>query len=788
MTLGYFSMLLPIKLGFAGLFFAIFLKKIFGRNDWSIALFGSFYATCAWALGYQWNVMWLDTFAIVPLVMLGMVSLLEQRKFILYTLSLAMALLVNYYIGFFVCIFVLLSFICYQICRYQSFKKLIIDLALMAGYSLLALCMTMIVTMPAYMALQTTYSSVNNFPKELALNFTKENTLGGFFEAMGKVAGNMMGGITPNFKDDAALPNVYTGVGAVVMGFLFLTCKDLTRRERGCGIGMLLLIMASFVIKQLDYIWHGFHRTNMIPYRFSFLFSFVLLFMAYRTFLHWTSFKPWQVATATGLSLGMVLLSEKRAEPTFLVFNLVLIALYGAVYLYRVLPMKSWNKRKKKEQLALQEGRHRLCTRTLAGIMVVELILSLVNLGLHFPAANVSVYPRGKENSAAAIEYMKELEKDNLFYRAETTRTQTFNDGALNNYNGITAFTSSAFVNVTEFAQALGYPAKNNWNRYWFEESSPVANLFLNLKYMVERKGLVEENSYFDEVKRFENVVLLENNAYLPLGFLTNKELSTLKFPLTGNRFQFQNNLMKAASGVDYLWSSVPSDYMQVTGTTNITLTKTGADTYYYAASGAGSVTYSFFPQEKGFFCIDITQSYKRNTFDVRKNGKALYYGEDYTLPQMIAVSEVAPGDRIDIVVNCKSGDTDYLTITNGILNPERFRRAYDILNASTLQLTTFENTYMEGTINCNRDGLLYTSIPQNGNWIATVDGQEVETVQIGGAMLGIHLTAGEHQVTFTYRNDAYRAGVCITVISLLIFGALWLTKYKPYKKFLKEQ
>ena len=49
MVLGYFSMLLPIKLGFAGLFFALLLKKIFGQNDWSIVLFGALYATCAWA-------------------------------------------------------------------------------------------------------------------------------------------------------------------------------------------------------------------------------------------------------------------------------------------------------------------------------------------------------------------------------------------------------------------------------------------------------------------------------------------------------------------------------------------------------------------------------------------------------------------------------------------------------------------------------------------------------------------------------------------------------------------
>ena len=89
--LEYFSLLAPIKLGLASLFFAIFLKTLFRKDDLSIALFGSFYGLCAWALGYQWNVMWLDSFALLPLVAFGTISLLRDKKFILYTISLFFA-------------------------------------------------------------------------------------------------------------------------------------------------------------------------------------------------------------------------------------------------------------------------------------------------------------------------------------------------------------------------------------------------------------------------------------------------------------------------------------------------------------------------------------------------------------------------------------------------------------------------------------------------------------------------------------------------------------------------
>ena len=121
--LEFFSLLMPVKLGLASLFFALFLKGIFRKNNLSIAMFGSFYGLCAWALGFQWNIMWLDTFALLPLAALGTVKLLRDKKFLLYTVTLFLSIYSNYYIGFFTCIFVLLLFICYEICRFRDVKN-----------------------------------------------------------------------------------------------------------------------------------------------------------------------------------------------------------------------------------------------------------------------------------------------------------------------------------------------------------------------------------------------------------------------------------------------------------------------------------------------------------------------------------------------------------------------------------------------------------------------------------------------------------------------------------------
>jgi len=783
LLLEYFCLLTPLKLGFASLFFAIFLKKLFRRDDLSIALFGSMYGLCAWALAYQWNVMWLDTFALLPLVVLGTISLLRDKKFLLYTVSLFFSVAVNYYIGLFTCIFVLLLFFCYEICRFKSLGRLLSDFLRIGFFTVLALGATAIITLPAFSALQVTQSSVNNFPKGFRLNIADENTWRGLLDAMRQVAGNMGGGSTPSWKE--GLPNLYCGTGTVVLAFLFLTCKRVKIRDKICAVLLLLFFMVSFIIRQLDYIWHGFHFTNMIPYRFSFLFSFVLLYMAYRAYLLRKRFKIWQLLVAGVLAIGVFVCSDLRTDLVFIAYNSIFLILYVGIFIYGTVHSKPKLDASKEERIAALEARHQkhmYVAFGLAGIMAIEIIINVVNFGVSFPYTSVSNYPKGTSDSKAVIEHMKLLEEDSLFYRAEVTHSQTLNDGALNNYNGLSTFTSSANVAVTEFMQALGYGAKNTYNRYCFEESSPVANLFLNLKYMIERDGNVEANSYFEDIFQSGSVHLLRNNYYLPLGFLSNTQLANIDFESAGNTFLFQNRLLQAASGVsEDVWVKIPREYLAVTGDNVDIRTVTGSGYCSYQSDNGGTVSYHFTANSSGFLCVDLNLP-KKNAYSVYLNDEKLY-DETYSLPQCLAVSDVIAGDVVEIRLTCKADERSSMTVEAAILNEMVFREAYTKLSASTLCLTHFSNTRIEGTIECNRDGLMYTSIPQDGNWSVMIDGHETEPVLIGDAMIGVPLNEGAHTVCIVYKNKAFSIGWKVSLSCAITLAVVSIIYYRPTKR-----
>ncbi len=815
--LPFFSLLVPIKLGLASVFFAIFLKKMFRRDDLSLTLFGSFYGLCAWALGYQWNIMWLDTFALLPLVALGTVALLRDRKFVLYTVTLFLSVFSNYYIGFFTCVFVLLLFICYQICRCKSFLRFWEDLLRIALFSILAIGMTAVLELPALAALQTTQSSVNSFPESFSVNIVSgeavtaartawnafkrakeagEPGLAGLWleavktsippilEGMRKVAGNMNGGLTPSFVE--GLPNLYCGVGTVILAFLFLTSGHVKLRDKICSVFLLVFFMVSFIIRQLDYIWHGFHFTNMIPYRFSFLFSFVMLYMAYRAFLMRRRFRLWQILCVGILAIGIMLCSDDRTDPVFLAYNGIFFLLYFGLFLFarwKGSVSKTVDQPELRRLAAARRSRRSSASILLAAVMALELILNVVNFGVHFPCTYIGNYPKGTQYTASMIRYMKEREEDNLFYRAETTHTQTLNDGALNGYNGISTFTSSANVKVTEFTRRLGLSSKNTYNRYCFEEGSPVSNLFFALKYMIERDGKVEENSYFNTVHHYGNVYLQENNAYLPLGFLAESELSELRFASNANMLSFQNQLFSAATGLeDDVWSMKPYSWLAISGT-DVQISSQNNYGYcaYQAGEAGGTLKYTYAIPKDGFMCLDITM-HAKNKFSVWKNGTELY-SESMTLPQTLAVGDVAQGDVVEIQITCKADEASSMTIRGGILDDTLFRAGYNILNASTLELTTFRNTYIEGVINCNRDGLLYTSIPQDGNWVAYVDGQKTDITLVGEAMVAVPMTEGQHTVSFAYENRAFSLGWKISLVCLLLFAGITFAVYYPKYK-----
>ena len=209
--------ILIAKIGFCGAFFSMFLKYTFRRNDLSIAVFGTLYALCSYVLGYYWNVMWFDTIALFPLVMLGICAICRDGKWKLFTITLALSLISNYYIAYFTCLFTVLAFAGGIICEAKGFKDGLKKLWIIARSSAIGVALAGFMLLPAYYGLKLTYSANNTFPQD-----------GAFYEKWTAIFGNLYSYNNPSMKE--GLPNFACGMLCVVLFGAFLVIPKIKIR------------------------------------------------------------------------------------------------------------------------------------------------------------------------------------------------------------------------------------------------------------------------------------------------------------------------------------------------------------------------------------------------------------------------------------------------------------------------------------------------------------------------------------------------------------------------------
>lgn len=176
-------------------------------------------------------------------------------------------------------------------------------------------------------------------------------------------------------------------------------------------------------------------------------------------------------------------------------------------------------------------------------------------------------------------------------------------------------------------------------------------------------------------------------------------------------------------------------------------------------------------------YLIDIDESYDDSLFikEIESLDKITIYENPYSLPLAFVVDQSV----LDVDMNNQSsrdlqneifkhmlGDKD----SNNYSNENNFAEAIYRLRENSLQITSFSETKISGTIDSSEDGILYTSIPNDGGWRIFVDDKETEVLTVFDYLCGIKLPKGEHRIRLVYRAPGTSLGGIISLISLVIF------------------
>lgn len=511
----FLALFVCIKIGCAGMFMSLFLRGVFKRNDFSIVLFAIPYALSAYMMGYYWNVMWLDTVALAPLVFLGTYALVREGRYKTYVIALALAFFSNFYVGFFVCVFVAIMFFAVNVILRPSFKMFLKRFGQIALFTVIALGMTAVLVLPAYIALQHAYSASSTFPDTFK-----------FYDTFTNVIANSLAFGTPSHKE--GLPNLYSGLLALIMLGVMILCNKISIREKAVYIVIIGFLILSCNYNVLDYIWNGFHFTNMIPFRFSFLFVFAVLAIGYRAFTQLDR-SHWIMIVGGAVILALLLWIAKLSGMENDAFNSNLYLGIGYMVCLVLVAFRLLN------------------TKAIAFIMIFPMLFELnANVTAGTTAVGTSSYSTYYSNGENVQKLLDKYESgDDDFYRLEMSKSYTINDPALYQYRGISMFSSMINCEISQYMRNLGILASQAGNRYYYAATTPFTNAVLNLKYTIAKTGDLLDTKYNKLVDTQGGVKIYENQAYLPLGFMSSDNIADMDVVST-IPFYYQNQLFKA--------------------------------------------------------------------------------------------------------------------------------------------------------------------------------------------------------------------------------------------------
>lgn len=751
-----------IKTCFSASFFTYYLKEHFKKNDLSILIFGLLYAFTAFMTGYYWNVMWLDSVALFPIVALGVERLIHENKHILYYVAITLTMIVNFYMAVLVCVFTAAYFMVVLFANYEwkrNSKVMISRMIKFAIVSIVAALTAMFILAPVAIALGQTATSDTNFPKfEIYQNVYQ------------LITNHFIGARPVVLARNEDLPNVYSGVITMMLIPLYFFNTKINKREKWLMSALLIFMLLCACIKPLDFIIHGMHFPSNLPHRYTFIYSFIMLYIAYKGFINIKSCKFEFVVYAAILYTVVILVTEYIMVPAILDIDRVLtdsdiiiniVAMIGYAFI-----IYAYSK-SKPEMIGGLLGVIFIC-------VFAECMFSSEQ-GLD-RTTDREAYVKYIDGADDAVNYMNEKE-NGQFYRTEFRRFTSINDAALYHYRGFSQFSSLAPGGISDFIGNIGIAATGNSYRYY--DPTPLVDAMFDLKYVMNKDGEINKERYVFE-QQFNNVWIYRNDRVLPLGFMVNSDVKNWKTE-DSQPFDVQNNFVKQAAGVNkdmftlIKADSVNKTYMDVTE-------QIDDNSFKYSLTEPANL--SLEPTVTATFTSDKDQ-YLYVYVDAGNTKRVKYRtntaNEDRELSagkSMFDIGQVSAGETITVEFSLTNkGEFEKTYRKNGTVkiyaasyNDSVFQEAYDNLNQNTYNITSFEDTHIEGTVNAPEDGVMFTSIPYVDGWQVTVDGQSVDKVSIGeNGVIGVDVPAGEHTVVLQFKSKGLIPSVIVSLIGLIL-------------------
>lgn len=784
--------MIAIKSVLSSMSMAYYLKSSRKTNDFSICAFGVVYAFSAYFIAYYWNVMWLDSMYILPLVVLGIERIIDTGKVRTYIFALVWTIFSNYYIGFMICIFSCLYFLYYFA---SSFSRLKQKRDLLDNKSLLDKCtnsfflhsgtrfalasatagiILLFMLVPILHVLRSCSATSGTAPEEQK-----------FYYDIFDFLANHLASLEPTIRSSGedVLPNVYCGILTVILIPLYLFSKRISNIEKVASVVLLAILYFSFNNNYLNYLWHGLHFPNDLPYRQSFMYSFLLVIMAHKAFMFIHDFDKRQIlAVSIGIVAFIVMvqkITSKNVTDTTIYLSIAFVVFFTIVL--------GLINSKKAQYYALSVLL--LCTT------ITEAIMASTQ---HYVANQTKTAFAEDYDAYKALQYEVDSNDKALFYRCEMSYLRARMDPCWYGYNGVSTFSSMAYEKTANMKKYIGLFG-NKINSYTYNPQTPIYNAMFSVKYIYDKNNYVSEGDYYSFVDSNDTFTAYENNYMLNIAYPVSDDILNWDASNGENPVDVQSEYFYLATGVKDVFNYLSTDavafsYNPMNVSTSDFQLRTGLESGSLSIRRVGS-------SKECILTTTITVQNNENTYIYlqSRNVKDISIFTP-TMSRKISVADGfildlgqhRAGDLIDIEIELKD-DTDYASVKYipFTVNKEKFVEGYEKLKSGQLEYTTFTDTFISGNFTAENDEVLYTSIPYDSGWNIYIDGNKVSEeniVKISDALIGVKVDEGNHEISFEYSPKYFKLSQTISVVFTLLLLIVAIMKELKLFIFKKQK
>ena len=743
----FFNLIFLLKVSVAGLTFAYFLKNRFETklDDFYIIILSIGYALSQYNIAQASNVMWLDGVYMLPLILLGVYKIVNNKSNILLIVSVACSLIFNWYTGLINCLFSIIWFLfetaIFEIDNKKENKfkerlKTIFNKFLKYSFSGITACLiSACVLIPTFMSLQ---SGRGNLQFGLLKNFS-------IIGDIPSVVSQYTIGATSQYGKVSLFCGSFALIGCISSIFL----NKITKKKRILFAIFLIIILLMFYWNPFFVVFSLIKSANSYWYRYSYLGILGILFLAAYFYQGKTDNKFFYnlIKFISLYSIILMIFNSIFQSNTRnnVYLTIAFIISIGLMFIF----INYLNDKKR-----LMKN----VSRALLFILVISEITyntSLLMDKYHTTTVDdVSKYINGQEEQIAAIKNI-----DSGYFRISQTKTRNMNKGTnlTANYNeplafnywGISSYTSDPNEIQRQLLANLGY-ASNGANTNIINTSILGADSLLGVKYILSNYPINGLNELQIESKNGKKVY--ENPYVLPIAFKYDNNI-TFENSTNNNPFEYQNNLFSNLLNED-IELYVPIEF---------------ATTEKYENEGIVKTYTLNIPEGKYAVYGNLIAS-RNNTSTLNIDNK---YETDYFCwlsPSVFYIPTSGKNEIVNVTLSSKEKNNikqeQFYALQLDVL-----KEISDKLNDKKANVIQIQNGEIHIEVNSNSEKEeLFISVPYDEGWKISLNGNEIEPEIYANCMMMIPLDNGDNIIEMKYSLPYFEISLLISIIGIFIF------------------